>query len=54
MSTDDIQELLDGEGYGDWTVENDAVIICPCGEGIEWDGACSDCGSSPFVKLGLI
>ena len=43
------QELLNWNGYDDWTVEDDAVLIDPDGNRVEWDHP-----SSPLRKLGLI
>lgn len=38
----------------DWTVEDESVLICPCGDRIEWDGFCPDCGKSPLIEKGVI
>ncbi len=47
------REILDDAG-SDWEVEDESVLICPCGDTIEWDGACPECGPSPLRTLGLI
>jgi hypothetical protein len=44
-------EILDGTG---WDVEDDTCLICPCGNTIEYDGRCPECGPSPFITLGMI
>lgn len=48
------QQLLDENGYEDWTVEDDSILVCPHGNCIEWDGACPDGCLSPLRELGLI
>lgn len=37
------------EGYG-----MDFLFICPCGNTIEQDGRCPECGPSPMVAMGMI
>lgn len=54
MDMDEIQEMLNQEGYEYWVVVDDSVIICPCGNQIEWDGMCPDGCISPLMELGLI
>lgn len=44
-------ELLDGTG---WEADSTETLVCPCGDCIEWDGECSECGSSPLRTMGLI
>lgn len=29
-------------------------VVCPCGEEIELDGECSECGPSPLLAMGVI
>lgn len=54
MYAEDAQEILNANGFGEWEVEDDSVIICPHGNAIEYDGSCSDGCISPFLTLGLI
>lgn len=51
---DEAQAILDEAGFGDWTVENDAVLISPNGHRVEWDGRSPDGEESPLLILGLI
>lgn len=37
-----------------WEVESDAVLVCPCGDRVEWDGGCPQGHVSPLRTLGLI
>lgn len=48
------REILENEGYEGWEVLNDAVLICPHGHQIEYDGECFEGCTSPFRKMGLI
>lgn len=50
----DYNELLESQGVTDFYVIDDAVIECPCGYNIEWDGRCPDGCVSPMLTLGLI
>lgn len=52
--TDTAQEILNANGYEDWTVVDDAVLECPCGHLIEWDGICPEGHVSPLRELGMI
>ena len=45
-----MEELLP-EG---WYVENDAVLVCPHGYMIEYDGECPEGCVSPIRVMGLI
>jgi hypothetical protein len=47
-------EILAAEGYTDWEVENDAVLICPCGNRVEYDGRCPAGCVSPLLEMGMI
>lgn len=51
---EDMARKILREHYPDWTVVNDAVLICPHGYQIEYDGTCPDGCKSPFLKMGLI
>lgn len=44
-------EVLLGTG---WFAEDDVTLVCPCGNSIEWDGDCPECGPSPLKGMGLI
>lgn len=48
------QELLNSEGYEDWTVENDSVLISPNGHRVEYDGTSPDGEESPLRLMGMI
>lgn len=52
--TETAQGVLDENGYADFTVMDDAVIECPCGHNIEWDGKCPEGCRSPMLALGII
>ncbi len=39
--------------YG-WEYDSPETLICPCGDTIEHDGSCPDCGPSPLLREGLI
>lgn len=45
----EIVESVDG-----WTLENEAVLVCPHGNRIEPDGRCPDGCESPLITMGLI
>ena len=47
---EELQDLLP-EG---WIVENDAVLICPHGHSIEYDGRCPEGCVSPLIGMGMI
>lgn len=47
------QEICDNTEPG-WTVEDDSILICPCGHRIEWDGACPEGHVSPIRQAGMI
>ncbi len=51
MMTEMANEILAGTG---WEAEHESVLICPCGNTIEWDGQCPECGPSPLRSMGLI
>lgn len=51
MMTEFANEILEGT---DWFAESDETLICPCGDVIEWDGECNECGPSPLRTMGLI
>ena len=48
------QELLNENGFDDWEVVDDCVIICPHGDQIEWDGMCPKGCVSPLMEMGLV
>jgi hypothetical protein len=48
-----LAELLEAE-FPDWEVLNDAVLICPCGNEIEYDGHCPEGCVSPLLAMGMI
>lgn len=50
---EDLTEFVQSE-YPGWEVEDDRTMICPCGEQIEHDGDCDECGPSPFKLMGMI
>jgi hypothetical protein len=54
MFDDFIDLLADDPAFTDWEIVDDAVIVCPHGHSIEWDGRCPDGCVSPFMTLGLI
>lgn len=49
--TEMANELLEGT---DWEAIDDCTLSCPCGDCIEWDGRCDECGPSPLTMMGLI
>ena len=50
MSWKILEEILpDG-----WIVEDDAVLICPHGHRIEYDGKCPEGCVSPLREMGMI
>ena len=50
------EQVLEEAGYlqKGWVVENESVLICPHGYGIEYDGACPEGCVSPLREMGLI
>lgn len=48
------QAILDENGYEDWTVEDDSILISPNGHMVEWDGVSPDGEVSPLRLIGLI
>lgn len=48
------QQVLDENGYEDWEVVDDSIIVSPLGHEIEWDGVSPDGEVSPFRILGFI
>lgn len=50
-----LQQIAQSMGW-DYEVEygTSGNFICQCGDLIEQDGQCSDCGPSPAMRLGLI
>lgn len=42
------------ENYPRWEVVNDAVLLCPCGERVEYDGQCPEGHVSPLREMGMI
>jgi len=55
---DEAMILLEGammilEGTG-WEVESAETLICPCGDTLEWDANCIECGPNPLMAEGLI
>ena len=50
-----LQELA--EQFG-WDYETgygtSGLFICPCGNSIERDGRCGECGPSPALRAGLM
>lgn len=46
-------EIVSAE-YPDFEVVDDAIIVCPHGHSIEYDGRCPDGCESPLLTLGLI
>lgn len=49
-----VEELLERHNYEDWEVVDDVLLICPCGDEIEYDGECASGHQSPLIKIGLI
>ena len=43
--------LLEGTG---WEVESTETLICPCGDTLEWDAGCIECGPNPLMAGGFI
>lgn len=41
------------DSYG-WDYIDDVTLGCPCGNCIEHDGECDECGPSPLRLAGLI
>lgn len=37
-----------------WLVENESVLLCPCGHRVELDGTCPEGCVSPLREVGLI
>jgi hypothetical protein len=37
-----------------WEYVDDSVLMCPCGDNIEWDGECAEGHVSPIRRAGLI
>ena len=48
------QELFNSEGFEDWTVEDDSVLISPNGHRVEYDGTSPDGEESPLLLMGMI
>jgi hypothetical protein len=48
------RELLDENGYTDWEVVDESVLVCPHGHPIEWDGQCPQGCVSALRQLGVI
>ena len=48
------QELFNSEGFGEWTVEDDSVLISPNGHRVEYDGTSPDGEQSPLLLMGMI
>jgi hypothetical protein len=46
-----IEELCAGTG---WHYIDDVTLECPCGELLEHDAACDECGPNPLQQMGLI
>lgn len=38
----------------DWEVVDESVLVCPCGDTIEWDGECPQGCVSPIRAMGMI
>jgi len=47
------REVIEGRD-DDWTVSATGMLVCPCGELVEDDGACPDGHESPLKGMGLI
>jgi len=45
-------EIL-AEQYPEWSVLNGAVLICPHGHRVEYDGKCFEGCTSPFILMGI-
>lgn len=50
------EKVLKKQGYWDdgWRVDNEAVLTCPHGHQIEYDGDCFEGCESPFKQMGVI
>lgn len=48
------RKILRENGYDDWFVVNEAVLTCPHGHDIEYDGTCPEGCVSPIREMGLI
>ena len=51
---EEAQAILSSNGFEEWEVEDDSVIVCPHGDKIEFDGYCPRGCTSPFLELGII
>ena len=54
MNLDFLQEYLNDNGFEEWEVVDDCVLISPNGHRIEWDGRSPDGEVSPMIQLGMI
>lgn len=54
MTYEDMAREIIRDLAPDWEVENDAVLICPCGERVEYDGECPEGHVSPLRAAGMI
>lgn len=52
--SEEVQEILDDNGYTDWEVIDEATLVCPHGTTIEADGTCPEGCVSPLLRLGMI
>ena len=48
------QELFNSEGFEEWIVQDDSVLISPNGHRVEYDGTSPDGEESPLLVLGMI
>ena len=49
------QQVCDEQaGEGEWEVRDDSILVCPCGNYIEWDGECPEGHVSPIRAAGFI